>query len=47
MAVNFSTILHPWDRIPKIALRINLELIRFFISTEKFVARVNEICCEL
>ena len=45
MAVNFSTILHPFDRIPKIALRIHLELSRSFISTEKFVARVNKICC--
>ena len=47
MAGNFSTILHLRDRLPKIAPRINLELGRFFISTEEFNARVNEICCEL
>ena len=47
MAGNFSIILHPRDRLPKIAPRINLEQSRVFISTEEFDARVNEIRCEL
>ena len=42
-----NSILHPRDRLPKEATRINLEQGRFFISVEEFEARLNEICCEL
>ena len=42
-----NSILHPRDRLPKEATRINLEQGRFFISVEEFEARLNEICCQL
>ena len=42
-----NSILHPQDRLPKEALRINLEQGRFFISVKEFEARLNKICCEL
>ena len=47
MAQNFSSqLLHPRDRLPKIASRINTEPDRFWTSIEEFNGRVQEISCD-
>ena len=48
MEKNFAShALHPRDRLPKITPRINLEPERFFISTEEFKRRLEEIFRDL
>ena len=48
MAENFSSqLLHPRDRVPQIAPRINLEPGRLWVSVEEFSGRIQEISCEL
>ena len=42
-----SLTLHPRERLPHIAPRINLELGRFFISVEEFNGRIQEISQDL
>ena len=42
-----SLTLHPRERLPQIAPRINLEPGRFFISVEEFNGRIEEISRDL
>ena len=42
-----SVVMHPRNRLPKIAPRINLEQGRFFIFAEEFNGRIEEISRDL
>ena len=42
-----NSLIHPRDRLPQVALVINLEQGRFFISIEEFEGRLKVICNEI